>query len=89
MFANQTRETHVVSNNVSSNPAEVQYRLQDDLRDHGGIGLPPPVPQTMQQTQSANVFAGANDASNAPVDYSLDGDVDPAFWKSLLNDPDL
>lgn len=89
MLANQTQETYVVPNDVSSNPAAIQYGLQNDIMDHSGFEPPPPFPQTMQQTQSANVVAGANGPSNASINYSLDGDVDPAFWKSLLNDSTL
>lgn len=87
--ANQTQEPYSVPNNVSSNPSAAQYGLQNNFIAHGGSELPPPVPQTLQQTQSANVLAGADGPSNASVDYSSDGDVDQAFWESLLNDPDF
>ena len=54
--------------------------------DHGGFELPPPIPQTLQQTQSADILAGANDLFGASADDHIDDYVDKAFWESLLND---
>jgi hypothetical protein len=70
---------------VANNAAEAHYGLQDFLMDHSGFELPPPVPQTLQQTQSADLPATANDPSNATDDY----DLDPDFWNSLLDNPDF
>ena len=84
----QTQRTFFAPNNVSSNPAEVQYGLQNYLTNNSGVELPPAIPQRLQQRQGVDVPAGVKDPSSTSDDCNQEDD-DLDYWISCFNSQEV
>lgn len=77
----QTEWMPAAPNNISSNPAEVLYGMQDYFTYRDGLQPPPQMPQTLLERQSVGAPTGANDLFSASYYYNPD-DSDAIYWES-------